>query len=281
MTTHSTASKPSEALRTIELLLLWEGAAGNDRLRGLLDVHFTTASRLLSQYAQLNPVGLQYSHARKRWEASADFSPTLTPGTIEAYLACIEAQRRQPTSILTGTQMDFGKVDRRTFALLHQAITEGQGVDADHVSMRHPAPTHKRFYPHSLVQAGRRWHTRAWIEPAGAFQDLALTRLSALRLVPTPAPEAGQRDHDEAWQTIVDLKLVPHPALTPPQKQVIRDEYFDGSTGRIEPVRAALLPYVVQELRVALDTTTQTPPDYQIAVDRPKDVARWLFESVQ
>lgn len=275
----TTPTKSPETLRVIELLLLWEGAAGNERARDLLDLHFTTVSRLLTQYAELNGVGLSYSNAQRSWVADADFRPRLTTGTIEEYLAATLPERTQASSIVVRTQFDFGGANHRAFAVLHRAIREGAGVTGTHASLRNPTPAAKTFYPHTLVEAGRRWHMRAYVAEAGKFQDIALTRLRNLYLTDLARPEEAQQSKDVAWTTFVPLRVIPHPALSADQKQVVRAEYFNGSAARTETVRAALLPYVIQDLKASLNPTTQQPPDFQLSVDGVEKIAMWLMPS--
>lgn len=270
-------AKSPETLRAIESLLLWEGAAGNERVRGLLDLHFTTVSRLLAQYVGMNSVGLTYSTAQRRWVADADFKSLLTAGTIEEYLAYTLTERQLEQAVVVRTQLDFGAVHHRAFAILHRAIREGLGVTAKHCSMRNPMPTPKTFYPHSLVEAGRRWHVRAYVSEAGAFQDLALTRLSELSVTGLASPDGARRDQDIAWATQVAFRVIPHPRLTLEQKQMVRAEYLGGSAARIETVRAALLPYVIHDLRASTDPAKQQPPDFQLCVDDVEKLSRWLM----
>lgn len=272
-----TPNKSPETLRAIESLLLWEGAAGNERVRDLFGLHFTSASRLLAQYAALNPEGLTYSTAQRRWVADADFKPCLTSGTLEEYLACtLSAQNHESASVVRA-RLDFGAVTPLTFAVLHHAVREGLGVTAKHRSMRHPAAVAKTFYPHVLVEAGRRWHVRAYVLDAGTFQDLALTRLSELHLTDTPRPGEAGPEQDVAWTTRVDMRVIPHPDLTAEQKQMVRAEYFGRSAARVETVRAALLPYIIHELRAATDPVKQRPPDFQLCVDDLKKLDKWLM----
>lgn len=273
-------AKSPETLRVIELLLLWEGAAGNERVRDLLDLHFTTVSRLLTQYAELNGVGLSYSTAQRSWVADADFKPRLTTGTIEEYLAVTLTERTQPSSIVVQTQFDFGGVDHRAFAVLHRAIREGVAVTGTHATLRNPAPVVKTFYPHSLVQAGRRWHMRAYVAEAGKFQDIALTRLHDLILTGLARHLETEQAQDEAWTTLVPLRVIPHPSLSAGQKQVVRAEYFNGSAARTETVRAALVPYVIHELQAAVSPAKQRPPDFQLCIDGVEGIAKWLMPSL-
>lgn len=270
-----TPHKSPETLRAIEALLLWEGAASNERMRELFQVHFTTASRLLAQYAAMNPLGLSYSTAQRRWISEAPFRPLLTEGTLEEYLAYTFTPEAKP--VVTRTHLDLGEVAPATFALLHRACSEALGIGAQHASMRHPAPVEKIFYPHALVEAGRRWHVRAYIPAASAFQDLALTRLQDVRLLDGSPPPVAEATQDPAWNTWVDLRLVPHPALSPAQKQLVRAEYFQRAAARVQTVRAALAPYILHELRAATDAAAQRPPEFQLYVQPTDELIPWLL----
>ena len=270
-------NKSPETLRAIESLLLWEGAAGNERVRELFDLHFTSVSRLLTQYAALNPNGLSYSTTQRCWIADADFKARLTHGTVEEYLAYTLVERHHDSAIVVGTHLDFGALNRQTFAVLHRAIRERRGVNAKHASMRHPLATIKTIFPHALVEAGRRWHVRTYVAAASTFQDLALTRLSELSLSDLDRPDGAGPEHDVAWMTRVDLRVIPHPDMTPEQKQMVRAEYFGRSAARVQTVRAALLPYVIHDMRAATNVSKQQPPDFQLCVDDVKKLAKWLL----
>jgi hypothetical protein len=258
-------------------LLLWEGGAGNERVRELLGLHFTSASRLLSQYAAINPTGLTYSTRQRRWIADADFKPCLTSGRIDEYLALTLSTQGAEESCVVRTHLALGSVSPKVFAILHRAIREGVGIVAKHSSMRDPTPRAKTFFPHALVEAGRRWHVRAFVSGTGAFQDLALTRLSDVELIDLSRPDAANPERDAAWTTLVDMRLVPHPDLTSEQKQMIRAEYFGRSTARVETVRAALVPYVIHDLRAATDLIEQPPPEFQLYVSNIEHLGKWLM----
>lgn len=274
-----TPQKSPETLRAIESLLLWEGSAGNERVRELLGLHFTTASRLLTQYAALNPTGLTYSKAHRCWIAAADFKPCLTSGRIDEYLAHTMAAPGTDVNCVVRTHIALGEVTPMVFSLLHRAIREGLGIAAKHCSMRDPTPRAKTFFPHALVEAGRRWHVRAYVAAADAFQDLAFTRLSDVVLTDLSRPEAADPRHDTAWMTQVDLRLVPHPALTSEQKQMVRAEYLGRSAARVETTRAALLPYVIHDLRVATNPKKQVPPEFQLSVSNVNALEQWLMSA--
>lgn len=280
--TSEPTSKNLETFRLIETLLLWEGVARNERVRELLGLHYVSTSRLLSQYESLNSEGLSYSNGIRGYVTGSTFKPIFTNGRVEEYMAVLSKDARHGDHVAR-THMDFGTVDRHAFSLLHRAAREKLSVTAKHCSMRHPEPVLKTFFPHTLVEAGRRWHVRAYVlntEGSGAFQDLALTRLSSVELKDEPRPAKADSDNDQAWSKILDVRIIPHPLLTPEQKKMIRMEYFNGTSARRVNVRAALLHYTLHELRVAISPEKQLPPDYQLCVDNVASIKEWLMPNL-
>lgn len=274
------ASRPTQShvpLRAIEALLLWEGAASNERVRDVLNIHTSNASRWMAEYAALNPQGLTYSTVQKRYVADDTFRALLTDGRIEDYLPLARGDEGANRPNLVSTHFDFSEVRPEAFSILNRAAREGLAVTAKHSSMRNPQPTRKTLFPHALVEAGRRWHVRAYVTEADCFQDLALTRLTGMRLQDAARPDEANPEKDLAWTTWVDMRILPHPDLTPEQKQMVRNEYFSGTMARRQSVRAALLPYVVHELRAAVNPMKQRPPNYQLCIDKAEKLSDWLM----
>ncbi len=270
-------ARPADTLRIVELLLLWEGALRNARLARVLGVHFTTASRLLAEYQRLHPKAVSYDQTGKRYIAESSLTPTLSSGDIDEYLTMLHRYAVEPPLAIERAHTPLGEVAHDKLSILQRASSDGCGVLAKHRSMRHPTATTKLLFPHALIEAGRRWHVRAFVKEASDFQDLSLTRLSDLTLARDARPSAASPAEDRRWNTMVKLRLVPHPELTEAQQHLVRDEYFPGAAARVVTVRGALLPYHVQELRAATDVRVQRPPDYQLAVEQPEQISEWLF----
>ena len=273
-------SKSPETLRAIETLLLWEGQVTNERVRQIFDLHLTSVSRLLAQYAELNGLGIEYNSVVRGYVASAGFKPLLTEGLIEEYLALERAQ--DGLGVIESTQLILGGVERSRFALLNRACREGKGLICQHRSMSHPAPRIKQLFPHALVQAGKRWHVRAFViaegdAKAGRFLDLAVNRLSSLKHLGDTRPEQANPDNDAAWQTQVEVSIVPHPLLTPEQKDVVRAEHFGGKAAYRLRTRAALLHYTLHELRCAIDPKKEPASEFHLCIEDPGKVKQWLF----
>lgn len=264
-------------LRVVELLLLWEGRVRNARLRAMLGIHFTTASRLVAAYRELNPGATSYEASSKSYLATTSIKAVVTDGTVEEYLALVD-RTRAGTDPVVRVQLDMGNVDSSLFSLLHQACEDGTGLNIAHGSMRNPGRSSREIWPHALVQAGRRWHVRAWCAQASAFRDFSLGRIRDVRsLDDAERPAQAAPALDTAWQTFVDFQLVAHPELAKEQRRLVQNEYFKGASTRGMTERGALLPYLIHDLRASLDIAKELPPSFQLAVADPVALAPWLL----
>jgi hypothetical protein len=263
-------------LRVVELLLLWEGRVRNARLRAMLGVHFTTASRLVAAYRELNPGASEYEAATKSYLAMPSIKAVLTDGTVDEYLALVD-RTRLGTDPVVRVHMDLGCIDSALFSLLHCACEDGSGMHITHGSMRSPSRSGREIWPHSLVQAGRRWHVRAWCAQSASFRDFSLGRIRDARQLDAERPSEADPSRDTAWQTFVDFRLVAHPELSKEQQRLVQGEYFKGASTRGMTERGALLSYLVHDLRAALDITSELPPAYQLAVADPQTLVAWLL----
>jgi hypothetical protein len=57
----------------------------------------------------------------------------------------------------------------------------------------------------------------------------------------------------------------------------LRTEYFAAAQARRISTRAALVPYLIQDLRAAIDRQKEHPPDFQIEVANLTEIRPWLF----
>jgi predicted DNA-binding transcriptional regulator YafY len=109
----------------------------------------------------------------------------------------------------------------------------------------------------------------------GDFRDFVLGRIAKLSILDQKAESTVAED--AKWNAVVKVRIQAHPKLTPGQQDLVRSEYFDGTAARVHSCRGALLPYLVQELRLALDVSKELPPEYQLAVENVEEVRKWLF----
>lgn len=127
---------------------------------------------------------------------------------------------------------DISVPSPRIFATISEAIRLRRAVEITYMSMREPTPHKREISPHSLIQAGRRWHTRAFSTKHQQFRDYALGRILSASILDRPTEK--QEADDEAWRTNVRVRLVAHPDLTKDQETVIRYEYFNNTAARVD-----------------------------------------------
>lgn len=283
----------------IETLLLWEGEAGNTRLRDLYGIGIGAASVVLKAYRSAYPGHCQWSSSRRVYEAPVTgLRPTLTAGNLDEYVALLGRTASTASSATThsesiersaavGPQGEQGTVTRvridlteaspGLYRLLHRAARDQSAVSLRYASMTNPEPATRIVIPQVLVQVGRRWHLRAYDQKTSSFRDFALGRI--LDASESTADLPAELPVDTAWRTKALVEIVPHPLLTPAQTKVICHELMAGKASRAIACRAALVHYVIQELRASLNPKKQIPPDYQIAVTNAADLKPWLFPS--
>jgi len=262
-------------LRAVEILALWEGRVSNARLRELFGVQIVQASRILNHYRRRFPDALHAASAT-HYRAASALKPVLSQGHISEYSQLLESGAGGHSAALVEfLPTDFVVVDRRIFATLREAAESGCGVSAHYHSFSRPQGIDRTLFPHTLVRAGRRWHVRAWCAGKKEFSDFVLGRFTRASLVNEPAPVAPTAD--KAWQKMVPVRLVAHHELPEPQQRILRTEYFAGAQARRISTRAALVPYLIQDLRAAIDPQREHPPDFQIEVANLAEIRPWLF----
>jgi hypothetical protein len=118
---------------------------------------------------------------------------------------------------------------------------------------------------------------RAFCSTHQEFRDYTLGRIESPEILTEPLERASS--DDIAWNTMLKVRLIAHPALSIPQRELVQFEYFSGTSARSDSCRAALAAYFIQDVRAATDTDRQLPPDYQLAVENMKELRPWLFPS--
>lgn len=260
-------------------ILLWEGRVSRSRLIAEYGLSPIRASEWLRDFRESYPEWVAWDRklkadlATSRAYADAERAAKASrPNAISAMLVpyAPDAPGR-PLSI----SWDFVYTSPRTFSRLNLAMADRLRVKFLYCSMSNPEPHERTIEPHSLLRAGRRWHVRGYCLQRQAFRDFVLGRMSKVQLLSEPS-EADIAT-DNAWSTVLQVRLVAHPKLSTAQQLVVRNEYFNGASARVESCRAALLNYMVQELMAATDVDRQTPPDYQLAVENTEECRQWLF----
>lgn len=269
-------------------LLRWEGRLNRGRLQELFGLGSVRASEWIREFRDQNPRLVAWDSKARSYMATAEAyrrrrddggARQAEAASLAQYLALVGLPHAtpgiEPGHGVLAAFPDLSVPAPRVFALLHEAIRTRRVAQITYRSMREPAPHERKISPHNLVRAGRRWHVRAFCHDNQDFRDFALCRIVGVELTGDLAKNGAQ--DDAAWQAQVPVRLVAHPDLTPEQEDLIRFEYFNSTAARVETCRGALVGYFIQDMRAAINTETQRPPDYQLAVANAKEVSRWLF----
>jgi hypothetical protein len=265
-------------------LLTWEGRLNNARLRELFGLSSIRASEWIRDFRELHPLWMGWESKSRSHIATAAFFQAKLPiqaaDSLSRYVVLVglpvAKQNAGREDILWAAYPDLYTPRPLFFSTLLLAVQMGRAVDIEYRSLTTPRPHRRTISPHSLVRAGRRWHTRAYCHSKGEFRDFNLGRISKATLEPKAEamPGAGA-DHE--WNTFVPVRIGAHPALSQEQADVIRFEHFSGTASMTQTCRAALVRYFVQDVHAALDPVRQVPPEYQLVVDNIGEVSEWLF----
>lgn len=266
----STEDASSSRLVDLEQLIQWEGELTNERIRELLGVKLVYASRLMSGLMKLliGRAGRASAHAPLKMYYGSSKDPL--PCSPDVYLHILNGLPGAP--LISGTnivdaRLDLSLISPAIFSVIFQAIKRQQGLRINYKSMNNPLGKERLVFPHALVRAPRRWHMRAWCTERLDFIDFTLGRISAAVSDSTSYQTTDRsREQDMRWMNVVDLLIAPHPGLTEDQRKMIAGEFFPGAVSLRLKVRECLAPYIVQDLRLAVDISKQTPPEYQLAL---------------
>ena len=266
-----------QRLPLLSAVLAVEGEVSNARVRELFRLERAQATRLLATFLNSQPKRQRLVRQMSKWVGTAPPTGVLVDTqTLESYqrLTGGDGQQRWLEDVRVG----IAAVDAAVLRCMRSACANGCGAAIEYLSMEKAGLSDRRIiYPHTIIRVGRRLHARAWTPDAKGFRDFVLSRMvSAVELdAPTKVPV------DEEWEKLLEVELAAHKDLDAGKRMVIERELFGGSSDRFLRVRAALLPYVLLDMRVAVDTVRQAPPEYQLMVLKPSALKPYLFSQTR
>lgn len=276
-------------------ILLWEGRLNNARLRSLFGLSSVRVSEWIREFREQHPNWTTWDSKTRSYHATERVYSTSTKDnyhkqtysdSLSQYLALIglphvctqNANESVSDRTIWAAFPNLSVPSPKIFGLLSEAIRTQSALQIVYRSMREPVPHQRIISPHNLVLAGRRWHARAFCAKKQDFRDYVLGRIVDAKLLGLPSDTCAQ--DDEAWVAEVPVRLIAHPELMVEQEMLIRFEYFNDTSARVDTCRGALVGYYIQDIRAAVDVKNQRPPDYQLAVANIDEVRPWLFPGV-
>jgi len=279
-----------QRLQYIEVMAFYGGVVTRSDVARAFGISDPAATKDLKLYSDLAPGNLLYNHAVFGFvpgdgftAAFADLSPAAVLPVIAANLAVAGGPYGQESIYGLATAslpLPARLPGARVLAQITRAIRGRRKLSVSYRSLSDRDSQERRVIePHTLVDAGLRWHVRAYSEDTCDFRDFVLSRFAAAECLSDPAESGAQYDDD--WVETVNLLLGPHAGLDAAKRQSLLLDY--GASGEVieMPVRRALLGYVLQ--RLSVDTTVDhslSPNAYQLMLlnrDEIEPFAAWAF----
>lgn len=272
--------------RLIEIVALWEGKLNANHLKDYFGIGRQQASKDINEYCdKIGPGNLVYNSSLKGYEPTVDFKPVLTSGVVDEYLQLVS---RNNDLVNTFNDLSLGfdrtykvplpdfKVRPEVLRVLIKACRKNERIEVDYRSVNAPDKDGRIIAPHSIVHAGLRWHVRAFCEKNQDFRDFVLTRFYG-------TPEAIGKSSlsakdDVSWNTLVNVCFKPDDRLSPEQQHVVATDYGMTNNRLLIQIKGALIPYLLQSMRIDVHTITADPRAQQIVIENMDAIKEWLFK---
>lgn len=269
-------------LEFLEFRLFWEGYVNRSDLTDKFGISANQASSDLNRYLAHAPDNMLYDKSAKTYVRGPAFAPLFFTPSASQFLSQVRSVSEgllgiDDVWIANRPAYDCAPapvrgIDPLVLRSVVIAIRRKEMLEVCYQSMSSPDPEWRWIGPHALAFDGFRWHARSWCAKNAAFRDFVISRIVSTRLS-RPAPELSQRT-DEAWETIIELKIAPHPELSDNQKRIVELDYGMEDGCAIVLARKALLYYALKRLGLDTDPAARRPQDQQIVLLNAEEVAR-------
>ena len=268
-----------QKLQFIEFRLFWEGHVNRSDLIDKFSVSQNQASGDLNRYIALAPDNMVYDKSGKTYLRSSSFSPLFLKPDATQYLSQVRSVAEgivAPEDAWIGNFPAFDAapspargIDPVVLRSIVIAIRRREAIHVLYQSMSAPDPEWRWISPHALAFDGFRWHARSYCEKSGEFRDFVISRIMEARQTRPPVDPLAS---DNAWNEIVELRIGPHPALSPNQQRVVELDYGMNNGQVTILVRQALLYYALKRLGLDTDPAARKPQDQQIVLLNDKAI---------
>lgn len=245
------AQKVMERLRTIELVLKWEGAINGTQLSQWFGITTRRASQDLALYADYNPTAMSYSTSYKCYLVGYDFSPYFPTNSEQDYLHHLKTYRSGAIAESVSVEkagfetfsLPLPKTSPSLFRALVRAMRRRAAItfrviveDAD--SDRLDYLRYNRVTPLRLVHLPIGWCVRFYDHEKKAFDVVRLNRIYNGVL---PAYNRETVPHDSDWELMKWFIAEPAAGLGEAKAQLaLADWGISDSSRLMVPVREAL-----------------------------------------
>lgn len=211
-----------ERLSHIDFRLMYLGVIQRNDLIQRFGTKEAAATRDIALYRKLAPDNIIYNTKERSYFYNPQFVP-LFDYTSERALAALSSgfgddyvglQSKAMISCETPAQLNITQLD--TLSVLTRAIHQHQVVAINYFSLSSGISS-REIVPFALVDNGLRWHIRAYDRKRERFTDFVINRIENPEIIESIAKEHETKEADNQWNRIVELEIVPHPALKHPE----------------------------------------------------------------
>lgn len=223
-------------LEDIERTLFWQGTLSRQELANKLGMSLPQTTTIIKSYLDSNPLKMSLNQSTKRYEVNDDianlfYQPSFEDLGHHSLDLNINISMLQPPS-------RFQSLD--ILRNISRGMSNQKSIEIRYHSKNDPQGLVRRITPHSFVTTSKRTHVRAWCHLRKDFRDFIIGRIT---FAENFGPEGLLMKDDEAWNTLLILKLIPNPALSKDQKKIVEMDFQMQDGAREIKVRQSLLYY--------------------------------------
>lgn len=262
-----------ERLAYLEMRLFFFGVLRRADLEARFGIGTAAATRDLAAYRDLAPDNLQYAAVQRFYQPSSTFKPVFDFSNARVLTWLLQGfgdglAGGPKKAIPCEGPSNLVNPDLTTLSTITRAIHAGKAIRVNYLSLN-SGPAERELVPLALADNGLRWHLRAFDRSSASFRDFVLTRIAQASSLEQNTAEHENLSADEQWMRIVELELVPHPAIIWPQA-IEADYAMKDGVLRLK-IRAALAGYALRRWAVDCSVDAGLPAaEHQLWLRNPQ-----------
>lgn len=272
----------NERFRFIEQVVGWEGEINSTHISEMFSLTRQAASLTLKKYREHAPQHLEYNSSNKVFIPTEKFNSYFTQSKhlcqFKSYLDTVVKKGTDiafnDNRICYEVEAPLRNINPLQVRPILKAIREKLAIDIGYISLSSPSYLDRIIQPHALIFDGLRWHVRAYCNKNQEFRDFTLSRFNGEATYEGKA--TARREHDDVWQTIVEVVIEADPRFTAEQKRIIEQDFQMENGIKVIKSRAALVNYLLRKLRI--DSFKNSPEEQQIVLTKNcrKKISQYL-----
>jgi hypothetical protein len=237
-----------ERLAHLELRAFFTGECRRSDIESRFGVKPAAATRDIGAYRDLAPKNLEYDPVSRCYRPTQSFKPVFGFSTervlswlLQGFGDGLDLRLKKATPC--EGPGNLVRPNLEILAAITRSLYARKPLKITYISLS-SGPSTRVVVPVALADNGLRWHVRAFDRSKSRFSDFVLTRITKTKVVQEDAEEHELLSADEQWARIVDLEIVPHPAVKWPEA-IECDYSMEDGVLKVRS-RAALAGYVLR-----------------------------------